>query len=49
MKQSAQTKEFLKQNKGDKAIRKLLSIGGRKGARKDFDSIIKKASKPAAS
>lgn len=49
MKQSKATKEFLGKNKGDTQIRRLLNVGGRTGAKKDFFEILKRASKPVTS
>lgn len=49
MKLSKQAKEFLGKTKGDKSIRKLLNLGGREGAKKDFFEILKRASKPSTS
>ncbi len=49
MKLSKQAKEFFKQTKGDKSIRKSLRSGGREGVKKDFFAILKRASKPLTS
>lgn len=49
MKLSPKAKEFLSKTKGDKKTRNLLMKGGRKNAEKDFNSLLKKASKPVPS
>lgn len=45
MKHSSEGKKFLA-DKGDKKIRNLIRKGGRKGALKDFNELLRRASKP---
>lgn len=54
MKQSKQAKEFLKKNRKkyqskkteeDTRLQKFIGSGGREGAEKDFNSILKKTAK----
>lgn len=47
MKHTSRAKEFVAKSK-DKKVKNILNVGGRAGAEKDFNEILRRASKPVS-